>query len=291
MTTVSVIIPAHRWDEFVAEAIVSAQQQTMPVLEIIVANDGAGEAINAPLRARFPEVKIAELKQNSGDAATRNAGVSAASGEWLAFLDADDVWLPEKLAKQFAALQQHPDWDGCYTGVTTFNQHGDLGSYCDKPSPLTVKDLLVCTHALPSCLLIKRSDFVALGGFDRGYRNASDHDFFLRYAVSGKKLGFVAEPLLRFRRAGQGNISGNWWRVLKGKSRLFWKNRAAFFRYGGMRAPLRFFGHVLGECSAKNRAPMQRKIMWALAKTLLFFGGVNWRRQLQQQPLLAGGDK
>jgi glycosyltransferase involved in cell wall biosynthesis len=278
MPTVSVIIPAHRWDNFVAEAIVSVQQQTLPVWEIIVANDGAGETINRPLRENFSTVKIAELQKNSGDAATRNAGAAIASGEWLAFLDADDVWLPQKLERQFAALQQHPDWDGSYTGVTVFNKTGDIGSYCDKPEILTIDELLICTHALPSCILIRRCDFESLGGFDTGYRNASDHDFFIRYALSGKKMGFVAEPLLRFRRAGQGNISSNWRRVLKGKTRLFRIHKSTFLRYGGWCAPFRFYGHVFGECAAKTRFSWQRRLLWSFAKILLLIGGVNWRK-------------
>jgi teichuronic acid biosynthesis glycosyltransferase TuaG len=289
--TISVIIPAYRWDNFVVEAIQSVQQQTFSPNEIIVVNDGAGELINGPVRAQFPTVKIVELEKNSGDAAARNAGSHAAQSEWLAYLDADDLWLPDKLAKQLAALTEHPRWDGCYTGVTMFNQQGDIASYCHKPSPLTINDLLICTHAFLQCVLLRKKDFLAIGGFDSGYRNASDHDFLIRYALSGRLLGFVSEPLLRLRRMEHGNISGNWWRVFKGKTRLFWRNRQAFFKYGGWRAPLRFFGHVLGECAAKTPLDWQRHALWFFAKCLLWCAGVDWQQQLREQENLSTRSK
>jgi teichuronic acid biosynthesis glycosyltransferase TuaG len=287
MTTVSVIIPAHRWDAFVAEAIISAQQQTRKPDEIILVNDGAGDSINQPVRAQFPAIKIVELKKNSGEAAARNAGVVAAQGEWIAFLDADDIWLPQKLDRQLALMQQNPDWHASYTGVTIFNQDGDVASYCNKPPVLSVTDLLVCTHALPSSLFLRRTDYLSLNGFDPSFPNATDHDFLLRFALSGHLMGLVAEPLLRFRRAGHGNISSNWWSVLKGKTRFFSRHYRIFFAYGGWRAPLRFFGHVLGECAAKTPVVWQRHTLWFVAKCLLWCAGVDWQQQLREQENLS----
>lgn len=106
--TVSVIIPAYRWDPYLAEAISSVLAQSLPPIEVLLVNDGAGEIISAPVRQLFPTVRLIELPINSGQGAATNAGAKAAKGTWLALLDADDLWHPEKLAEQISCLQNHP---------------------------------------------------------------------------------------------------------------------------------------------------------------------------------------
>ena len=100
---VSVVIPTYNYGHFVAEAVESALKQTYPNLEVIVVDDGSNDDTAERLR-QFGNQIIYIYQQNKGLSSARNAGIRRATGEWVAFLDADDVWHAEKIAKQLAAV-------------------------------------------------------------------------------------------------------------------------------------------------------------------------------------------
>lgn len=105
---VSVIIPAWRAADTIASAVRSVLAQGAPVLEVLVVDDGSPDDIAGALAGFPPEVRV--IRQgNGGASAARNRGLDEARGEWIAFLDADDEWLPHRLAAQFDALAHHPD--------------------------------------------------------------------------------------------------------------------------------------------------------------------------------------
>ena len=114
---ISVVIPAHNAARFLAEAVASVRAQTLPATEIIVVDDGSTDG-TAPLAEQLG-VKVLTQKQ-AGAGAARNCGAEAATGEWLAFLDADDLWVPEKLAGQLAALRTQPGTDVVFGYGTNF---------------------------------------------------------------------------------------------------------------------------------------------------------------------------
>ena len=104
---ISVIIPVYNCEKYVAEAIESILAQTYPALEVIVVDDGSTDGTGEIVKS-FPQVKYL-FQDNAGTAAARNRGIRAAKGEYIAFLDADDLWLPEKLAQQISAYNVDPD--------------------------------------------------------------------------------------------------------------------------------------------------------------------------------------
>lgn len=100
---ISVIIPTYNRSQSLHRALQSVYRQTLMPGEIIVVDDGSNDGTEQMLRNEFPEVRYI-YQQNRGVSAARNRGIAAASGDWLAFLDSDDQWLPEKLQKQQQAL-------------------------------------------------------------------------------------------------------------------------------------------------------------------------------------------
>ena len=232
---ISVVIPFYNAYDFFAETLETVKAQTLPVTEIIVVNDGCGKKAEEFL-AQFDGIKVHSLSRNQGVSVARNTGVENASGKWVAFLDADDHWVPEKLEKQMAFLDAHPDYAGVHTGVETFNKSGVVNSFTDKPEKLSVKDLLVSSHVTPSSFLLKRSVFIELNGFDTQMHCSEDHDFTIRMIESGHPIGFIPEPLMRLRRDDHGNLSSNGRKVIKGHCQLVKKHAALFKKYGASRA-------------------------------------------------------
>jgi len=122
---VSVIIPVFNGERFIGEAIQSVMDQTYPPLEIIVVDDGSSDKTADIVRYLSGARPILYRRQsNQGAAAARNAGVSLAQGEWIAFLDADDVWYPEKLAIQVEHFKTYPDVPFFYSDMDIIDDEG-----------------------------------------------------------------------------------------------------------------------------------------------------------------------
>jgi len=117
--TVSVVVPSFNAAPYIRQAIASAMAQTHAALEIIVADGGSTDGTRELAAAYGAPVRVIDQARTGrkGIAGGRNAGIEAATGEWVAFLDADDWWDGRKLAEQFAALEKEPDASLCYTGV------------------------------------------------------------------------------------------------------------------------------------------------------------------------------
>ena len=111
---VSVVIPVYNGERFLAQAIESVLGQTWREVEVIVVDDGSSDH-SGEIARRFAPVRC--LRQdNAGQAAARNRGAAAATGRFLAFLDADDLWLADKLERQLTAFRSAPDWPPCSAG-------------------------------------------------------------------------------------------------------------------------------------------------------------------------------
>ncbi len=115
---VSVIIPTYNRAGLVQEAVASVLAQTWRDFEVLVVDDGGSDGTDAALAPYASRLRLLRRESRGGVSAARNTGIEAARGEWLAFLDSDDLWLPEKLARQMAYLAAHPDLLLCQTEET-----------------------------------------------------------------------------------------------------------------------------------------------------------------------------
>jgi glycosyltransferase involved in cell wall biosynthesis len=200
----SVIIPCYNAEAFLPEALESVRRQTTPVREVILIDDGSRIPVQAPAGWDGPPLRIVRTP-NRGQAAARNLGLSLAEGDYVAFLDADDLWLPAKIERQEAALAANLKAVACYVRCT--NEPGFLafGPY----PPLTVGEeefLLVYWHLQffpPSATMIRTDVLRAVGGFHETLGNSGeDHELMMRVLAKGPCVQ-VPEPLCRYRQHPQ----------------------------------------------------------------------------------------
>ena len=199
---VSVIIPVYNGTSYLRSALESVFAQTYRPFEVIVVDDGSTDD-SGEIAQSFPEVRYIH-QANQGVAVARNTGLKDARGEFVAFLDQDDLWLPEKLAAQMAFLQNHPEADYSLTQQRFFLEPGNT-----LPSWFR-KELLASpqTGWILGTLLVRRSVFEKVGDFGADYVTASDSDWFFRAKAAGLQPAVVPEVLLLKRIHGS-NESGN----------------------------------------------------------------------------------
>jgi len=191
---VSVVIPAFNAGPLVGEAIQSVLDQTWPLTEIVVVDDGSTDETVERVRSFGPRVRL--LQQSwSGPGAARNVGAAHATGRYLAFLDADDLWHPDKLARQVAILEQSADCDLVFGMAQLFSARGDEGS--------------PCAGYCPGLVMLRREAFDRVGAFrtdlrvgefidwyararEAGLRSRLEKDVWLRRRIHGNNLGVRA---------------------------------------------------------------------------------------------------
>lgn len=203
---ISVVIPAFNAEPFLRDAIESVLRQSYSPIDCIVVDDGSSDGTSSAVAQYGGRVRLIS-QQNQGVARARNRGAAEGIGELLAFLDADDVWLPERLATQARALRGTAA-GAVLCAATEVDRY--LRPIVDRrlaPRP-SRETMLLQRGALVSCssnMLIKRSTFDELGGFHHALSVSADWDFLLRLLEAGP-LEYVDEPLVLYRRHG-GNMS------------------------------------------------------------------------------------
>jgi glycosyltransferase involved in cell wall biosynthesis len=190
---VSVIIPTYERAEATTVALRSVLAQRTAPAEVIVVDDGSSDPYVLPADLEGAAlVRVLRLEANMGAAAARNAGVAAAAGEWLAFLDSDDRWMPDKLARQaaFAEAGQSDPLTAYATGFARIDlQRGGRREEL-VPLPASGVDMFAagCWFAPGSTALLHRDAFDIVGGFDASLGRLEDFDWFLRFAAAGGRL-------------------------------------------------------------------------------------------------------
>jgi glycosyltransferase involved in cell wall biosynthesis len=231
---ISVVIPAFNAEPFVRDAIESVLRQSYSPIECVVVDDGSFDGTGDAVAQYGGRVRLIS-QQNHGVARARNRGAAEGRGELLAFLDADDVWLPERLAMQARALRR-----GAAVAVLCAATEVDryLRPIVERrvtPKPLP-ETMLLQQGSLVSCssnMLIKHSTFDEIGGFHHALSVSADWDFLLRLLEVGA-LEYVDEPLVLYRRH-VGNMSTDIPRMARDMSIAY---REAFARQPGL-APIR----------------------------------------------------
>jgi glycosyltransferase involved in cell wall biosynthesis len=195
---VSVVVPIFNSERTLTRAIDSVLAQTLSDWEIILVDDGSTDG-TADLIAQTKLDRVTHIRhpQNRGAAAARNSGIAAARGRWIAFLDSDDVWKPDKLERQIAALERHGDQNvmGCATGYSLHKNGRDLTvSLRMAANQFRHQILYGCTISPGTTLLVERSVFDEIGMFNPALRKLEDWDWLLRFAERYELL-FVPDVL------------------------------------------------------------------------------------------------
>lgn len=236
---ISVIIPAYNAEPYIAQAIESCLQQTVPPDEIVVVDDGSSDR-TFEIAQRFPlPVKAIRLPENMGVSVARNRGVEISTGDWLAFLDADDWFLPKKLEMQRLCMNENPNAVLIYTKHRVIRAgRKDQDIPLVAPCELSWRLRYHCAFHLGSVLL-RRDAFEASGRFDPAIRTAQDWELWLRVLARYSAGAFAAVPetLVVYRRVA-GSLGSSAMRYLTVRPAII-DNRSLFGTTGLSRLLLR----------------------------------------------------
>lgn len=197
MCTVSIIIPTFNRYKLLQRALNSILKQSYLDYEIIVIDDGSTDKTAEILTELFPQIRYV-YQDNKGVSSARNKGLELAKGEWIAFLDSDDEWLPEKLTLQLGLIKSTPDYKVCHTEelwirngtrVNQMNKHKKFGGW------IFPQCLPLCVMS-PSSIVIHQSVFETVGNFDTSLPACEDYDLWLRITAKYPVL-YIEEPQIK----------------------------------------------------------------------------------------------
>ena len=194
---ISVVIPTYNRRETIGRSIDSVLNQTLFPSEIIVVDDGSTDGTSDYIQSNFPSIKLLH-QPNKGVSAARNKGIRYADTNWIALLDSDDEWFPQKLEKQVMTLSQSPDIKFCHTEeiwirngvrVNQMKKHQKYGGH------IFYKCLDMCRIS-PSSVLFHQSILDDVGYFDKDLKVCEDYDLWLRITAKFPVL-YIDESLIK----------------------------------------------------------------------------------------------
>jgi glycosyltransferase involved in cell wall biosynthesis len=210
---ISCIVPVFNGERYLGEALDSILAQTYRPLEIIVSDDGSTDGTAAVVATYGDQVRYL-WQTNAGPAAARNLGLRAVQGEFVAFLDADDLWHPEKLARQMARFEARAELDMCFTKAQNF-WIPELREFGARHRDHPALGETVCPRSL--CTLVARRSLIdTVGNFNPKFSVGEDTDWFLRTLEQGAVMESLPDVLM-YRRWHRGNLS---WRAFASDAQL-----------------------------------------------------------------------
>lgn len=205
MEKVSVVMPAYNAEKFIDQSIKSVISQTYKNLELVIVNDGStdktSDVINQYLRAYPDIIKFVDKSVNEGTAKTISRAMREASGKFMCWLSADDMYFEDMIESQLTYLITHPEYDACFSRSVVIDENNKLletdyitDEYAERflnDQTLVYCQLLLYGNAFHGCSLLgKRENFIQTGDFNHNYRYAHDYDFWLRFAAISN-IGFI----------------------------------------------------------------------------------------------------
>jgi len=200
---ISVVVPVYNCAQYIGQAVESIIRQTYRVSEILVVDDGSKDGTREALAQYVPSIKYF-YQENRGEPSARNLGVRNALGEFIAFLDADDLWHPEKLELQMRCFEKHREYGFVYSDMQTFDETGiieesvKVSRNLDLPSGHIFKRLFKETLFGSGSVIVKRECFDKVGLFNESLLVGSDYEMWLRICRHFE-VGYVDKPLLLYR--------------------------------------------------------------------------------------------
>jgi hypothetical protein len=200
--TFSVIIAAYQAAEYIADAVRSVLDQTLEPLEIVVCDDASTDDLAAAVAPFGANVRLLRRETNGGEAAAKNDAARAARGEYVAVLDADDVYLPNRLEAVGRLAALRPDLDILDTDASVVGPDGNVLNRFHDGNPFPIDDQrgeilrrnFVFGHAV-----VRRAALLEAGGYDPAIRHTADWDLWIRMILGGAQVGLVDEPLAQYR--------------------------------------------------------------------------------------------
>lgn len=282
---VSVILPVYNGKKFLSEAIESVIAQTYSDWEIIAVNDGSTDASLEILRKYEQQLpsKINVINQeNYGISIARNRAIASAKGEYIAFLDCDDLWLPNKLKKQVDFLDSNSEigllYSDCYVLDSNSNMKEDIYSLRTKPRKGNIFHILLYNNFIPtSTVIVRRGVLKEIGLFNPRYKISQDYDLWLRIAET-YPVDFLNEPLAKYRFRHEG-ISRNVELMVNEDFQIleFWLNKKPELRrelkskIKQKKARLHYQLVLYYYHNHKIKKAIQEFIKWGFYKSNLFF--------------------
>jgi glycosyltransferase involved in cell wall biosynthesis len=204
---VSIILPTFNRLKFLAATIDSIRQQSFTDWELLIADDGSGPELRAYLKQleNPPQIRVLWLAHSGNLSAVRNAAMHEARGDYVAFIDSDDVWPTEKLEVQMQSLRRHVTRDWSYTGFTFVDEGGiPLDGHRVEACPAIaghILDALIRAEAVlvQSSVIVRRSLLAKVGGYDASIYLCGDYELWMRLAQESE-VDFIDQPLVRVRR-------------------------------------------------------------------------------------------
>lgn len=195
------IIPCYNGAQYLGQAIDSVLHQTYQDYEIVVVDDGSTDT-TAQVAARYGDTIRYLYQANHGPSSARNAGVAISTGDYLAFLDADDLLLPNKLAREVAALEAEPGLGLVAGGYQYIDEYGrwlgDEHPWNGRPA-IDLLTILTGGLTVVHAILLRRVWFDRIGGFDASLRYAEDMDFWYRLSLAGCPMSWLPDIVCQYR--------------------------------------------------------------------------------------------
>lgn len=200
--TVSCIIPAYNAARFIGETLESVFAQSVAMSEVLVVDDGSTDD-TIPIVQQYGDAVRVIRQQNAGPAAARNNGVRQSSGDFIAFLDADDLWKREKTEVQLARFDANPGLQVCFADLFNFRTNTVNGAFRNGYAEVTDWPKVPFS---PCTLLARRSAFETIGEFDETLRRGEDTEWFVRMMM--KKVPYeVLKDVVLWRRVHDQNLT------------------------------------------------------------------------------------
>lgn len=204
--TVSVVIPAYNARDTIQQAIATARAQTLRPMQIIVVDDcSKDDTVRQAEAVAGPDLLVVRSPKNGGGGAARNRGIDHATGDVVAFLDADDLWAPNKLANQLTLLRTQRRESFCFTALEQVNEYGEqhiLPKRAPLPDESLADYLLKCGNIMQTSSLMVPRHLLHQCRFNERLRRFQDLDFVLTLDATGSGAVFCSQPLVQWRNIG-----------------------------------------------------------------------------------------
>lgn len=209
--SISVVIPVFNAEKYLRQAICSALEQPLPPHEVIIVDDGSTDS-SREIAASFGSIVTCLFQQHQGPSAARNLAIARSTGDWIAFLDADDYFLLDKLARQAAMIQADPTIGLVYTGITKLSSDGSSQDVRAQ-EPSCVKDRFAFEDPIFTITVMARRSLLIEHPWSDSFK--SSEDWWLFYCLSRiTKFAAIVEPTAVYRLHAESLTSRDWKSVL-----------------------------------------------------------------------------